>query len=493
MSYIPEDRPHEIIWRPNAGAQTWFLSSPAREVLYGGAVSGGKTDAIIIDALRNVAHPKGRSIIFRRERGDLQEIIDRQRIIYEAICPNAMWVESRSRWEWPSGAFTFIGSAQRKDDIEAYKSFEYDRVYFDELTTFLRHQYVYMLSRNRSKSELLPLAVRAGTNPDGPGHGWVHGRFVKDRAPYAIYRSTASLTGLKGEKTTVELTQQFIPATIFDNPRVAGRDEYIAGLMAMGEQLAEALLYGKWDYFQGQMFPYGKLGGLVEVERGVKQTGAYVVRCLDYGWTDPTVVYWLLVYPERVDDQPDIEVVAELAVTETNVKDIARMIRIREQQLELEGVPSPALSEIDPSTKATHNTGRSTLSLFEEEGIWFTPANNDRQAGWSRLRPMLEQGRIGVWHGRAPYLLHTLPKLVRDAKKADDIAPKQDDHAADSLRYGAMAIIDGMFPTKEVDPLSGDGPEGGRRDLEFDKWKRQAQSLNLGRSSDTFDGLGEGF
>lgn len=498
--YVPTDRPHEVVWRPNPGAQTAFLSSPAREVLYGGAVSGGKTDAIIMDALRNAAHPKGRSIIFRRERGDLQEIIDRQRMVYEAICPGALWVESRSRWEWPSGAYTFIGSAQRKDDIEAYKSFEFDRVYFDELTTFMRYQYLYMLSRNRSKDDALPLAVRSGTNPDGPGHGWVFNRFVKDRAPYAIYRTRTILDGEAaraegdGSGLTVELTQQFIPATIFDNPMVSGRDEYIAGLVAMGEQLANALLYGEWDYFQGQMFPYGPTGGLVEVERGVKQSGGYVVRALDYGWTDPTVVYWLLVYPRREGELPDIEIVEELAITETNVRDIARLIRIKEQRLQLEGVEQPTLSEIDPSTKATHNQGRSTLSLFEEYGIWFTPANNDRQAGWSRLRPMLEQGRIGVWKGRAPYLMHTLPKLVRDGRKADDIAPKQDDHGADTLRYAVMGIIDGMMPsTDATDPLSGDGPEGGRRDMEFDKWRAKAESLNKGAGGHNFDGLGEGF
>lgn len=487
MLYLPENRPHEIVWRPNVGAQTYFLQSPAREVLYGGAVSGGKTDAIIMDALRMVAHPRHRGIIFRRERPDLQEIIDRQRVIYELVCPNALWVESRSRWEWPSGAYTFVGAAQRPTDIEAYKSFEYDRVYFDELTTFDRYQYVYMLSRNRSKHADLPLAVRSGTNPDGPGHGWVFSRFVKERAPYAIYRTQSILHGMGGDTTTVELTQQFIPATIFDNPMVAGREEYIAGLMAMGKQLAEALLYGKWDYFQGQMFPYGKLGGLVEVDPEIKREGGYVVRTLDYGWTDPTVVYWIMVYPSRDGDAPDIEIVDELAVTEMNVPEIARLIRLREQQLELQGVTAPAFSEIDPSTKATHNTGRSTLSLFEEAGLWFTPANNDRQAGWGRLRLLLEQGRIGVWRGRAPYLLHTLPKLVRDAKKADDIAPKQDDHAADSLRYGVMSIRDGAFVSSEP-AVQRDAP--GTRDTRFDEWQRRALH-DLSRTS-SLDGM-EGF
>lgn len=482
-----EDASYELAWMPNAGAQTIFLSSWAREVLYGGAVSGGKTDAIIMGNLRSVGHPRHRSITFRRERDDLQEIIDRMRDIYPAVCPEATWVESRNRWEWPSGAFSFVGSAQRTADVEAYKSFEFDQINFDELTTFERYQYIYMLSRNRSKAEDLPLIVRAGTNPDGAGHGWVFNRFVKGRSPYAIYRTESQLLGVDGKPINVELTQQFIPATVFDNPRVANRDEYIAGLMAMGTQLAEALLYGKWDYFRGQMFPYGRLGGLREVEPGVKQGEHYTVRALDYGWTDPTVVLWLVVYPRRVGEEPDIEVVEELAVTETNVKDIVYLIRRREQDLELKGVRLPSMSVIDPATKGTHADGRSILDLFQEAGSWFTPANNDRSAGWGWLRQLLEKGRIGVWKGAAPYLAHTLPKLVRDPDKADDLlGKKQDDHGADTLRYAAMEIRDGNVTVRtEAAPT-----DDRNRDTVFDQYIR---SLPGRRDHGILHDLGEGF
>lgn len=488
--YLPvDDRIHEVVWTPNGGAQTAFLQSPAREVCYGGAVGGGKSDALLIGNLRHVAHPKHRSITFRRERDDLQEIIDRMRDIYPKICPGARWVESRMRWEWPTGSFSFVGSAQRKSDIEAYKSFEFDLINFDELTTFERYQYLYMLSRNRSKSADLPLWVRSGTNPDGPGHGWVFNRFVKGRTPYTIYKVESKVPTTKGDTILVELTQQFIPATIFDNPRVTNRDEYIAGLMAMGEQLAEALLYGKWDYFRGQMFPYGKLGGLIEVDPELKSQDYYVVRALDYGWTDPLVVYWLIVYPQgQVDGQPDIEICAELAMTETTIPDASYLIKAKEQTLlSQHGVQQPSLSEIDPSTKATQATGRSILSLFEESGLWFTPANNDRQAGWGWMRQLLEKGRLGTWRGHIPYLCHTLPKLVRDPDKADDLlGKKQDDHGADTLRYACMAIRDGTVkPHNEA--FLRDDPN---RDMFFDKHIR---SLQGGSEDSNFDALGEGF
>lgn len=452
-------------------------------------MGGGKTEALVMGDLRFVAHPSHRSLTLRRTQDDLQEILDRQKMIYEAICPAANWVESRRRWEWPSGAFSQLGSAHRIHDIEQYKSFEYNLVNFDELTLFERYQYIYMLSRNRSKSEDLPLMMRAGTNPDGPGHAWVFNRFIKDRDPYTIYRTVSLLPGLSedGGDKHVTLTQQFIPSTVFDNPMLSGRDEYIAGLMSMGKQLAEALLYGKWDYFRGQMFPYGEEAGLKEVERGVKDTRYYVVRCLDYGWTDHTVVYWLLVYPDRVGDpEPDIEIVKELAVTETNVRDIAGYIKRIEAGLRRDdGINPPTMSVIDPSAKARKMDGRDTMSLFEENGVWFTEANNDRQAGWARVRDVLENGRLGYWKGEAPYLRHTLPKLVRDPRKADDIKPKQNDHGADSLRYGLMEIRDHTSVVPRVEDYS-------RRSNQDQHFDRIIASLQDGGSGDTFPGM-EGY
>ena len=147
----------------------------------------------------------------------------------------------------------------------------------------------------------------------------------------------------------------------------------------------------------------------------------------------------------------------------------------------------PSVSVIDPSTKATQATGRSILDLFTENSVWFTPAINDRQAGWGRMRLLLESGRVGVWKGKAPYLCHTLPKLARNPGKADDILDKQDDHGADALRYGLMEIRDGGFVMERGQERNVDEH---RQDQVFE---RLTEQLRSGGGSDIFDGLGEGF
>lgn len=441
----PSVQESPVIWTPNAGPQTMFLQSLARECLLGGAVGGGKTDALVMGALRWVYNPYYRGIILRREKDDLREAIDRAREIYGAVCPGASklgkgWIETRKRWEFPSGAYVLFGSAQREDDVEAYKTFEFPYVGFDELTTFTRKQYVYMISRNRVKEEArIPTLMRAGTNPDGPGHRWVYKRFIEDRDPFRVYEYPYEIERPDGSILQTSVTRQFIPSTVFDNPMLGNLDEYVAGLMAMGPDLANALLYGKWDYFRGQMFPYD----YEEVDPGLKHQEHFVVRCMDYGWTDPTVIYWLVVYP-RPGKRPLVEVAQELMVKETSVDGIVHIARQREEALrEMYQLHTPRLSVADPSTARSEGTsgGMNILDMFNAEGFWFEKANPDRQSGWAQVRRFLEDGRLKFWRGQCPYLLQTMPKLVRDPGKADDIRSKQDDHGADALRYGLMEIV----------------------------------------------------
>ena len=51
---------------PQPGPQSAFLSSDADIVIYGGAAGGGKTYALLMEALRNVDVPGFGAVIFRK-------------------------------------------------------------------------------------------------------------------------------------------------------------------------------------------------------------------------------------------------------------------------------------------------------------------------------------------------------------------------------------------------------------------------------------------
>ena len=71
-------------WIPHSPTpkQQQFLDCRAREVFYGGAAGGGKTDALLMAALAFVDVPGYRALLFRRTFADLNlpgALMDRAR------------------------------------------------------------------------------------------------------------------------------------------------------------------------------------------------------------------------------------------------------------------------------------------------------------------------------------------------------------------------------------------------------------------------------
>lgn len=470
----------KVLWAPNPGPQTSFLQSTAREVLYGGAAAGGKSDALIIAPLRFIENPNHRALILRRTRRELQELIDRTKVIYPEICPDAGFNEQRVRWTFPYGSYIQMGFAEHADDILNQKSNQYNWIGFDELTTFEKKMYDFMLSRNRTVDPTLPLMMRSATNPGDIGHDWVFQRFVKDQEPYKIRHIPMILP----DGTETFTTRQFIPATVYDNPKLADAESYIAGMMQMGEDLAAAMLYGRWDVFEGQFFR--KLPVTKDVQASLLDPDQYyIIRCLDWGIVNPTAVYWLAVYPKL----QKIDIIAELYVTEMVVPEICRLIQKVEQDLAHEGITqNPRISVADPNSlfKREATSQQTIAQMMSRHGVHFVPANDDRPAGWAMLRMVLETEKLRVWPGRAPMLMRTLPTLKYDPNNKDEIYHKGrvQDHAADSLRYGLLAWYEqpgAVAKPKPQDPTKIDT-----------LWPRLQDQWAKGRF-ETFEGLGKGF
>ena len=207
------------IWTPQE-KQAVFQSRGEYEALYGGAAGGGKSDALLTEALRQVHIPHYRGLILRKTYPQLSELIDRSREIYSGAYPKAKYNDSKHFWLFPGGAKIYFGAMQHTKDRINYQGKRYDFIAFDELTHFTWDEYSYMFSRNRPSGSGTRVYIRSTTNPGGIGHSWVKERFITAAPPLTPIESRMNIVNPEGKLITVSRNRIFVPSTVFDNKKL---------------------------------------------------------------------------------------------------------------------------------------------------------------------------------------------------------------------------------------------------------------------------------
>lgn len=173
---IPEngrDAPKENVLGPQAGPQTMFMASSADIVIYGGAAGGGKTYALLLEALRHKDVKNFGAVIFRKNFTQITAeggLWDASAKIFSQVPDAQQRKTPKLHWKFNAGAKLTFAHLDREEDLQAWQGTEIAYLAFDELTHFTKHQFLYMLSRNRSTCGIKPY-VRATCNPDSDS--WV--------------------------------------------------------------------------------------------------------------------------------------------------------------------------------------------------------------------------------------------------------------------------------------------------------------------------------
>ena len=415
-------------------------------------LGGGKSDALVIEALRQVHIPHYKALILRKTFPELRELIDKSLLYYKQAFPGARYNASNHTWTFPSGAKIIFGSMQHTNDRIKYQGQAYDFVGFDELTHFTWEEYSYLFSRNRPNGPGTRVYIRSTANPGNVGHGWVKERFITAAPAMTPVSEEVSWVDPKGEHHSRTQKRIFVPSTVWDNQALMQNDpEYVARLASMPEAEKRALLYGDWDSFSGQVFvEWRNDPSHYEDRKGThviapfQIPGDWGIWCgLDWGYSRPFSVGWFAVDRER-----RMYHIRELygctGTPNQGVKweptEVARKIKeIEEDDPNLRGKTIHRVG--DPAIWGSDGT-ESIGALMERQRVYFEKGDHARIDGKMQIHHRLafdeDQRPMLYVFNTCKHFIRTVPNLVYDETDVEDVDTDGEDHAYDMLRYVCM-------------------------------------------------------
>ncbi len=462
--------------------QRLFHGSGAKYRLFGGAAGPGKSKALLMEAILQAhEHPGANTLLLRRTFPELEQSLllyfkrDVPRELYENF------QESKHVVTWRNGSTTRFGYCARESDVYQYQGAEFLFIGIDELTLFTLRQWQFLTSRNRCPVARAFPCMAGATNPGNIGHAWVKALWI-DREP---------APGMEHPEEYDAADYDFIPARVADNPIYAGDANYLKTLRALPSHLKRAFLDGDWDVFAGQYFDrFDCSRHVVRVEQIDWKPWWPRWISMDWGFEHPAAVYWraqgqweaaghedegneranaqgkgVVTYREYVTHRtPPRELAREIVARcvagsgNNGSGDAARVLGSGADRYAGREIPRYARDDnenqrrggyerekIDAIYLSPDAFARRTdeASIAEQMGDIFAaaglprpvPADDDRVGGWMLMYQMLAAEEWLLTENCAE-LIRTLPNLVRDPVRIEDIEKMDGDDAADAARYG---------------------------------------------------------
>ena len=429
--------------------QQLFHGSPAKYRLFGGAAGPGKSKALLMETcIQALEAPGANTLLLRRTFPELEQTLllyfrrDVPRELYKS------YNESKHVVTWWNDSTTRFGYCARENDVYQYQGAEFVFIGIDELTLFTLRQWQFLTSRNRCPLPGAFPCMAAATNPGNIGHSWVKSLWI-DRQP---------ASGMESPEQYDPADYEFIGAKVFDNPIYADDAGYIKTLNALPTHLRRAFLEGDWDVFAGQYFD--RFDPSTQVFRAEQiDWKPWWPRwiSIDWGYEHPSAVYWHASLPAAAG-APSIDTAhepnrsrvityREHVTHRTAPRELARQIIekcLLSRESESSSTESPR-EKIDAIYLSPDAFARRTdeASIADQMGDIFVaaglprpvPADDDRVGGWMLMYQMLDAGEW-LLTDNCTELIRTLPTLVRDSARVEDVEKMDGDDSADAARYG---------------------------------------------------------
>jgi phage terminase large subunit len=422
--------------------QRAFHESTARYTLMSGGRGSGKSLAMRMEALMMAfAIPNFRALILRRTAPELKKthLADLPFELAKMGLPKEAYHITDMVVRMPHNhSVVQFGHVEDTQNLTKWLGSSYGALFIDEVTTFSYEMFGWLLTSLRTTTPGLVPYFKGGTNPVGPGAGWVRELWI---------------TRTASQKP--DIYPGYDPADYFnihcnldDNPYVDPENyaKVFAGIPSKATR--DALRHGIWT-IEGQFFeewletrdgrPWHVIDELPAI-KGAPITavpGIEVFRAVDWGFRDPGVCLWIAAMPDG-----SMVVVDELVFQGMLPKEVAHEIKRRSQGLKIR------YTVADPAMWAEHE-GPSIAEHFELAGVPMIEGDRNRKPGWVTVHTWLsetvdnglgERPKLQVYRKNCPYLIRTLPEMTVSDIDPEDMKTKHvEDHAVDALRYALQS------------------------------------------------------
>lgn len=453
--------------------QAEFINDTHKYLAYGGSRGGGKSHAVKLDAvIKAMKYPGIKLMILRKTYPEL--IANHIKPLIEWLHCNdpdqskriAKYNDQKKELDFFNGSQILFRYCDTDKDADRYQGTEVDVLFVDEATQQPEERMKKLAACVRGVNDF-PKQIRYTCNPGGEGHQWVKRLFI-DRQ----YNP--------GENPE---DYAFIQSSVYDNkPLMAANPDYIRQLESLPPHLRDMWLYGNWDIFAGQFFEDFRTvpdvqaayahgceddkATLLAERRWVhviepfdlnqgERRGWNILRSYDFGYGKPFSCGWWAIDYEGVmyrimelygcTDTPNEGI---KWTPDQQFREIARMEREHPwlQGRHIEGVADPAIWD--------GSRGESIADTADKHGVHFLPGENRRIPGWMQCHYRLQfddngYPRMYVFSNCKDFI-RTIPLMIYNERKPEDLDTDLEDHAADEWRYACMSKP--IKPLRPVEP-----------------------------------------
>ena len=441
--------------------QRMFMKDKHRYVAYGGARGGGKSHIAMWMAILFCLTYRGIRICIVRKT--LDEL--RNNYIYKMVPVLngiARYNKSEKIFTFPKGSTIKFEYCACDSDLDHFQGAEYDVLFIDEACLLMEEWIEKIDACTRGVhfdpatglpiSRKFPNRTYYMLNPGGPSHAYFKRLFIDRRF----------------EKEEIPDNYSFIQALVTDNKVLMEQNpDYINTLRKLPPKLRKAWLEGEWDVFEGQFFEDLRIepdvtaavaaGFLDEADALRRQrrwvhviepfeipSGWTIYRSFDWGYRRPFSCGWWAVDYEGViyrilelygcTGEPNEGLKWYPEQVFKTIREIETTHRWRAGR-RIHGVADPAIWDGE--------TGESIAETAQKYRVYFEKGDHDRLPGWMQCHYRLAFDNDGFpmmyVFNTCKAFIRTVPTLMYDDHRPEDLDSDGEDHVADEWRYMCMS------------------------------------------------------